>query len=129
MGLTIYLPWPPSVNHYWRNIGRGRTIISKAGREYRRKVASIVAGKDPFAGAISVVIAARCPDWRERDVDNLPKALLDSLAAAGIIEDKHMVSMSVSKGHPKACFLGEVRVDIMDATAGSITKESGSWLK
>ena len=36
---SFTLPWPPSVNHYWRTPHRGplagRTMISAEGRTYR----------------------------------------------------------------------------------------------
>ncbi len=32
--IEITLPWPPSVNTYWRMF-KNRMIISKEGREYR----------------------------------------------------------------------------------------------
>ena len=35
--IEITLPWPPSVNTYWRNFD-GRMIISARGREYRETV-------------------------------------------------------------------------------------------
>ena len=39
--IEITLPWPPTVNTYWRNFN-GRTIISAKGREYRKAVADQV---------------------------------------------------------------------------------------
>ena len=37
----LVLPFPPSMNTYWRNF-RGRTVLSKAGREYKVAVAEYV---------------------------------------------------------------------------------------
>ena len=37
----ITLPWPPSVNSYWRSItiqGSSRVLISEKGRAYRQRV-------------------------------------------------------------------------------------------
>lgn len=37
--LTYTLPWPPSVNHYWRRVligGKPRTLLSKEGREFKQ---------------------------------------------------------------------------------------------
>ncbi len=101
----IELPWPPSVNTYWRNIG-GRAIISKGGREYRRvaEVAVLVAGgRRNLIGALSVSILAYPPDRRRRDLDNTLKAPLDVLARCGVYEDDSQIArllierMAVSK--------------------------------
>ena len=35
--IVLNLPFPPSVNHYWRNVG-SRVLISQAGRDYQRGV-------------------------------------------------------------------------------------------
>ena len=37
MTLHFDLPYPPSVNHYWRQF-RGRMVISKEGRTFRKNV-------------------------------------------------------------------------------------------
>ena len=34
MSIRLELPYPPSVNTYWRSVA-GRVLISKAGRMYR----------------------------------------------------------------------------------------------
>jgi len=35
--VIIVLPFPPSVNHYWRRVGY-RTLISREGRTFQRNV-------------------------------------------------------------------------------------------
>lgn len=89
---TILLPWPPSVNHYWRSItqkGRAMVLISEAGRKYRADVKRRAweFGLKTMFGPLSIDIVARQPDRRRRDLDNLLKATLDSLTHSGIIED------------------------------------------
>ena len=39
--IELTLPWPPSMNTYWRTF-QGRMIISAKGREYRKAVADQV---------------------------------------------------------------------------------------
>lgn len=93
--MTIYtLPWPPSVNRMWRTPRSGalagRTMLSEEGRRYRRAVADevLVQGRRRFGSArVSVEIEARTPDRRRRDLDNLPKAILDALTHAGVWDD------------------------------------------
>jgi len=88
-GVTITLPWPPSVNRYYRRVGN-RTLISREGREYRTKVVEMVAScgqQIRVEGRLSVSIDAFPPDRRRRDLDNVLKALLDAMQHAGIYED------------------------------------------
>lgn len=78
--IAIQLPYPPSVNHYWRRVG-ARTLISREGRRYRSHVASILALRRirPIPGSLDVRITVYPPDRRRRDLDNTMKALLDAL--------------------------------------------------
>ena len=41
----------------------------------------------PLSGRLRLEIGASPPDQRRRDLDNILKALLDSLTHAGVIED------------------------------------------
>lgn len=89
----IELPWPPSVNTYWRH-NRGRTHISKAGREYRQSVelaVLIAGGRRNMTGRLSLSMAATPPDKRKRDLDNICKGVLDSLAKSGVYEDDSQI--------------------------------------
>lgn len=98
--VMIALPWPPSVNRIWRHVvsgGTGRTIMSKEGREYRARVAAELSGafrgRPPrFTGPVGVMIRAYPPDERRRDLDNVLKAALDALSAAGVWDDDHRVA-------------------------------------
>lgn len=89
MTIDLTLPWPPSVNTYWRTF-QGRMIISANGRQYRKDVADqvlIQRGAKHIAGKVRVVIEAWRPDNRRRDLDNLLKAVLDGCTHAGVWED------------------------------------------
>jgi crossover junction endodeoxyribonuclease RusA len=90
--IQIALPWPPSVNTYWRHVGP-RVLVSAKGREYQKEVAATVLahGMRMKPGRYSVTIWAYPPDRRRRDIDNLHKSLLDSLVKAGVIEDDEMI--------------------------------------
>jgi len=90
--ITIELPYPPSVNHYWRRVG-ARTLISREGRRYRDRIASILALRRvrPIAGALSVRVTVHPPDRRRRDLDNAMKALLDALEHGGAYEDDSQI--------------------------------------
>lgn len=92
--IQIDLPWPPSVNHYWRTPRTGalagRTLISEEGRAYRNAVNTQVTlqrARHHITNRIRVEIEAFMPDRRRRDLDNLPKSVLDSLTHAGVWQD------------------------------------------
>lgn len=91
--IEFTLPWPPSVNTYWRNFD-GRMIISARGREYRETVGDQMTLQKMvkrFANPLRVEIEAFRPDKRRRDLDNLLKATLDGLAHAGVYEDDSQI--------------------------------------
>ena len=96
------LPYPPSINHYWRRVGP-RTLISREGRAFRRKVCSILAamGVETFEGPIVVALDLYPPDRRRRDADNSLKAVCDALEKAGAYEDdSQIVRLTVEKREP-----------------------------
>lgn len=103
--VSIILRYPPSVNTYWRSIGRGRVIISRKGREYRLRVIEdvLAEGTPTLSGRLKVKIEAYMPDKRRRDLDNITKALLDALSHANMFEDDeqiddlHLIRMGVEK--------------------------------
>ena len=101
--LRITLPWPPSVNRYWRHVG-ARVLLSENGRKYRQHVADLVmvarcSGRFSADQRLMVDITANPPDRRRRDLDNIPKALLDALEAAGVMPDDEQIdSMTIVRG-------------------------------
>lgn len=116
MTLSFSLPWPPSVNTYWRHIilggkfkkARAHTLLSEQGRDYRvEAIAALHQAKVPkgaLKGRLAVRAIAFPPDRRARDLDNLWKGVLDSLKHAGVIvddsdiDDLHMLRGAVTPG-------------------------------
>lgn len=99
--IELELPYPPSVNHYWRRVG-ARTLISRGGRAFRAAVCSILAARGirPLAGPLELVIDVYPPDRRRRDIDNLQKALLDALAYGGAYHDDSQITrLTVQRRH------------------------------
>ncbi len=95
------LPYPPTVNTYWRR--RGSTyFVSKAGERYRRDVALIVRQqrlKLNLSGRLAIKITAEPPDKRRRDLDNILKAPLDALTHAGLlIDDEQFDEINIVRG-------------------------------
>ncbi len=96
------LPYPPSINHYWRRVGY-RTLISREGRRFRQEVVATLAAMNvqPVRGDVAVNIIIHPPDRRRRDVDNVIKALLDALEHGGAYgDDSQIVDLSIKKLHP-----------------------------
>jgi crossover junction endodeoxyribonuclease RusA len=96
------LPYPPSINHYWRRVG-SRTLISREGRRFRDRVMTILAALRvrPLAGELTVEVDAFPPDNRRRDIDNIQKALLDALQHGGAyLDDSQIVRLTIEKRAP-----------------------------
>lgn len=105
----ITLPWPPSVNRYWRSVN-GRVLIAAAGRQYRMDVELVAAIKNfKRHGDANVVVRINAwfPDKRRRDIDNVLKAPLDALTAAQVWDDdSQIVHLSIrragiDRAHPR----------------------------
>ena len=68
-------------------------VISDEGRTYRTTVTALLlaAGVKPMTGNLAVSIEAFPPDRRRRDIDNLLKALGDSLQHGGAFPDDSQI--------------------------------------
>ena len=104
--LNLILPFPPSMNTYWRHVGE-KVLISEKGRAYRKAVIDCiwqVVGAKQFGDArVAVTLQLIPPDRRKRDIDNFNKALFDALTHAGIwnddeqIDDLHVIKQPANK--------------------------------
>lgn len=112
--MKISLPWPPTVNTYWRSVlmprGKGskekmiRVLLSKEGREYRERASAAIREQkiptNAVSGKLEVEIIACPPDRRARDLDNLFKGLLDALKANKVIrDDADIDDLHIRRGH------------------------------
>ncbi len=98
--MRFELPYPASINHYWRRVGP-RTLISREGRRFRRNVMAILAemGIEPLTGKLIVDVEVFPPDRRRRDIDNVLKSLLDALEHGGAFhDDSQIVKLTIEKG-------------------------------
>ena len=89
----IELPYPPSVNNYWRSNGK-RRFITQEGKKFKTDVADIVADKNfPKFGdrRLKVLIYFHPRDRRKADLDNRLKAILDSLQDSGVYDDDEQI--------------------------------------
>lgn len=117
--IILTLPYPPTVNTYWRRAGH-RTIISDRGRAYTRAVSDslFVAGvRDGFGSAdLAAMITVYPPDKRRRDIDNVLKAVFDSLQKAGLFDDdSQIVKLFIEKGDQVKG--GALEIKLFDAPA------------
>ena len=91
--VTIELPWPCSVNHYYFTANvRGRLVrlIGKEGKQYQRSVRDVIAnlGSPRLEGDLRIDELVLYPPTRaRRDIDNVLKCLWDSMQDR---EDKKM---------------------------------------
>lgn len=115
----LTLPYPPSLNRYYRYVTRlRRVLISTEGREYRESVrdalrAAKADGLETFSGRLRVSVHISPPDRRRRDLDNVLKALLDSLTHAGVwLDDSQIDVLEIRRLGPER--LGRVRVAISE---------------
>ena len=112
--IVLELPFPPSLNTYWRR-ARGRVYINEKGTAYRRQVAAYVRRHKLKApeGPLTYHVELFPPDKRRRDGDNFAfKVIWDSLAYAKCIEDDSLFKewsghwMPVVKGGMCRVYIG-----------------------
>lgn len=116
--IDLQLPFPPTVNTYWRSLRKGkaagRVVVSKKGREYRESAMGIIAAQhkaEPLTGRLSVSLVLCPPDRRRRDLDNYCKALLDAITHAQVWGDDEQIDrLSIERG--PVAMGGEVRAFI-----------------
>ena len=116
--IIMDLPYPPSANTYWRH-ARGRHYISPNGLAFRAAVctAAKLYGLKAPDGRLLLSVKLYPPDKRKRDVDNICKALLDSLTHADIIKDDSLIDKLIIerdiiiKGGKCRIYLSEYKSD------------------
>lgn len=108
--MKLVLPFPPSVNTYWRapNSGplKGRHLISAKGRAFQSAACAAIIEQlrrlpKPSSLPAAVEIVLYPPDARRRDIDNYNKALFDALTHAGIWEDDSQVKRMLVEWAPQ----------------------------
>jgi len=99
--ITLYLPYPPSINNYWIASGH-RRFISQRGRDFKASVSSYVIEQNiPKLGTIQVNIdiILRPRSKKLMDIDNCIKPILDAIQDAGVIDDDVQVTkVSIERG-------------------------------
>lgn len=107
--MRLVLPFPPSVNTYWRAPNKGplagRHLISAKGRAYQSAACASIVEQlrrlpKPTSAPAAVEIILFPPDARRRDIDNYNKALFDALTHAGVWEDDSQVKRMLVEWGP-----------------------------
>lgn len=113
--MELILPFPPSVNGYWRATSKGM-LISACGRVYRVNAIAAVYEQlrrkpKPLIVDLDVHVVLFPPTRARRDLDNFQKALFDSLTHAGVwADDSQVKRMTVEWGDVTKEGKAEVRI-------------------
>jgi len=111
------LPFPPSVGGMWRAY-QSRFILSKRGRQYRKDAISAIEELGlsglGISDRLSVTITLNPPTLARRDVDNYPKAILDSLSHAGFwLDDEQIDRLLIMRGEKVKGGNVEISINIL----------------
>ena len=90
--LKLKLPYPPTVNHYWGQLG-SKKFLGKKGKEFREAVflCCLNARKGTLNARLKMEVYLYPPDNRKRDIDNVLKPLLDALEHANVYENDSQI--------------------------------------
>lgn len=122
--LELMLPYPPSVNNYWRSARSRHGVnvhISEAGKKFRAHVYAAVIQANAvkrYPERLNIEVKLYPADARKRDIDNCLKALLDALACAGVyLDDEQVDRLTVTREHKVkggACLVRISKLDAVD---------------
>lgn len=99
--IFLSLPYPPSVNHYYRTFN-GRVVISAAGKAYKDRAGWLAraAQAELLTGDVCLTAHVYRPQKRG-DLDNISKCLLDSLNGIAYADDSQIVEMHLYRHDDK----------------------------
>lgn len=115
--VVLHLPWPPTVNSYYKVTRNGQRYLDKKVRIFREAVGASV--HEQMAGvslddSLFMEVYLFPPDRRKRDLDNYMKGLLDALTQAGLWEDDSQIDqLHIYRG--EVVDGGSVRIEVTDA--------------
>lgn len=114
--ITLDLPYPPSANKLWRNVG-GKTLKSGHYRAWLHEgtLAIMVARPGKILGRYHLEIKATAPDRRARDIDNIIKPLGDLLVSAGVVADDNLAKSVYAEWADEPLKGGAIRVTLREA--------------
>ncbi|CNJ14949.1 Crossover junction endodeoxyribonuclease rusA [Yersinia aldovae] len=125
--MKLTLPFPPSVNSYWRAPSKGplagRHLISVKGRQFRSEALACILEQlrrvpRTIIDPVAVAIVFYPPNLIRRDLDNFLKAPLDALTHAGVWADDSQVKKltiewgPIVKGGKIEILISEVNINV-----------------
>ncbi|MFV8907073.1 RusA family crossover junction endodeoxyribonuclease [Serratia fonticola] len=123
--MILTLPFPPSMNSYWRSPNKGalkgRHLISERGRKFRTEAIARVLEQlrrqpKPITADIAVTVVFCPPNNASRDLDNYFKALFDAMTHAGVWLDDSQVKRIAAEWGPVTKG-GKVELSISEVVA------------
>ncbi len=102
--MRLTLPFPPSVNGYWRSTSTGMKI-SERGRLFRSKAIAAIYEQlrkrpKPIMTEVVVHVVLFPPTRAKRDLDNFQKALFDCLTHASVWGDDSQIKKMIVEWGP-----------------------------
>ena len=116
--IVLHLPWPPTINSYYKVTQHGQRYLDVKVREFRSAVELAVHEQCPTLDKLTEPLFMEVylfpPDNRKRDLDNYMKGLLDALTEAGIWADDSLINqLHIYRG--VTVKPGSVRVEIAES--------------
>ena len=97
-GIKFELDYPPSVNSYWQRNRNGSVRVSAKGMKYKHTVKMLLHGRQKLTGRLKGCFVVNVPDRRRRDLDNVLKALLDSMQGHVFLDDEQFDEITIIRG-------------------------------
>lgn len=106
--IILYLPWPPTVNSYYKTSRSGHKYLDKSVGAFRDAIHTALHEQVPgleLVDPLFIDVFLFPPDKRKRDLDNYMKGLLDAITVSGLWEDDSQIDQlhiyrgeTISKG-------------------------------
>lgn len=99
------LPFPPSINHYWRSYvpkggKRAITYVSNDGVKFQKAVAAVVNVRHRSTRRLKVLLQLQRGDFVDYDVGNYIKSTEDALAKAGVFVNDSQIDIVTAERLP-----------------------------
>lgn len=111
--MRLTLPLPPTANRYWSYAG-GRVRTSDEARAYKLNVKmralQLSPRPQPLEGEVWVFLTVY-RKWRQGDLDNFQKVLLDALKGVAFNDDRQVVEIHARREDDPSNPRVEVRVE------------------
>ena len=115
--IVLHLPWPPTVNSYYKITKYGQRYLDKKVRPFRELVAESLSEQVPglaLDDRLFLEVYLFPPDRRKRDLDNYMKGLLDAVTQAEMwVDDSLIDQLHIFRG--ETVDEGAVVISISDA--------------